>query len=331
MKLLEKIIEQAKQDVQTIVLPEGKDQRIIDAARVLNNENIANVVVLVNENDVNDEINKLKNEGVNIVVIEQSDKLSSYSSKLLELRKAKGMTTEEANKLILNTIYFGVMMVKNGDAGGMVAGAITSTGDVLRPALQILKTAKDVKLVSTTFLMEMPESTNLSSNVFAFSDCGLVVNPNAEELSEIAIQTAKTFDFLTKQEPRIAMLSYSTFGSASGDLVSKVVTATKLVKERLPNLKIDGELQLDAAIVPRVSKLKAPLSNIAGNANILIFPDLQSGNIGYKLVQRFANASAYGPITQGLAMPVNDLSRGCTYEDVIAVAAITALQAQSII
>ncbi len=329
MKLIEKIIEQAKQDVQTIVLPEGKDQRIIDAARILKNENIANVIVIVNENDVNEEINKLKNEGVNIIIVEQSDKLSSYASTLFELRKAKGLTIEEASKLILNTIYYGVMMVKNGDAGGMVAGAITSTGDVLRPALQILKTAKDVKLVSTTFLMEMPEPTNLSSNVFAFSDCGLVVNPNAEELSEIAIQTAKTFNFLTKQEPRIAMLSYSTFGSASGELVNKVVTATKLVKERFPNLKIDGELQLDAAIVPRVSKLKAPLSNIAGNANVLIFPDLQSGNIGYKLVQRFANASAYGPITQGLAMPVNDLSRGCNYEDVIAVAAITALQSQS--
>jgi phosphate acetyltransferase len=182
MKLIEKIIEQAKQDVQTIVLPEGKDQRIIDAARVLKNENIANVIVLVNEKDVNDEINKLKNEGVNIIIVEQSDKLSSYASTLFELRKAKGLSIEEANKLIKNTIYYGVMMVKNGDAGGMVAGAITSTGDVLRPALQILKTAKNVKLVSTTFLMEMPEPTNLSSNVFAFSDCGLVVNPNAEEL-----------------------------------------------------------------------------------------------------------------------------------------------------
>ena len=329
MKLLENIIEQAKLDIQTIVIPEGKDQRIIDAARVLNNENIVNVIILVNEEDVNDEINKLKTEGVNIIVLEQSDKLSSYSDTLYDLRKAKGMTKIQADELVLNTIYYGVMMVKNGDAGGMVAGAITSTGDVLRPALQILKTAKDVKLVSTTFLMEMPETTNLSSNIFAFSDCGLVVNPNAEELAEIAIQTAKTFDFLTKQEPRIAMLSYSTFGSGSGDLVSKVVTATKSVKERFPNLKIDGELQLDAAIVPRVSKLKAPLSNIAGNANILIFPDLQSGNIGYKLVQRFANAKAYGPITQGLAKPVNDLSRGCTSDDIIAVAAITALQAQS--
>lgn len=220
-------------------------------------------------------------------------------------------------------------MVKNGEAGGMVAGAITSTGDVLRPALQILKTAKDVLLVSTLFLMELPEPTNLSSSVFAFSDCGLVVNPNAEELSEIAIQTARSFDFLTKEEPRVAMLSYSTFGSAKGDLINKIVTATKSVKKRFPNMKIDGELQLDAAIIPEVSKIKSPLSAIGGNANVLIFPDLQSGNIGYKLVQRFANANAYGPLTQGLAMPVNDLSRGCNSADVVAVAAITAVQSQS--
>ena len=329
MKLLEKIIEQAKKDVQTIVLPEGKDQRIIDAARALKKENIVNVVVLVNSKDENDEITKLRNEGVKIIVVEQSDMLSSYSSNLYELRKEKGMTKEQADKLITNTIYFGVMMVKNGDAGGMVAGAITSTGDVLRPALQILKTAKDVLLVSTLFLMELPEPTNLSSNVFAFSDCGLVLNPNAKELAEIAIQTSKSFDFLTKQEPRIAMLSYSTFGSAKGELVDKVVEATNIVKNKYPNLKVEGDLQLDAAIVPNISKIKAPSSNISGNANVLIFPDLQSGNIGYKLVQRFANASAYGPITQGLAMPVNDLSRGCSYKDVIAVAAITAVQSQA--
>ena len=329
MKLLDKIIIKAKKDIQTIVLPEGKDKRIQEAARILKNENILNVVVLVNEKDINDEVNNLVNDGVNVVVIEKSEKLSLYTEKLYELRKAKGMTIEKAKEAILNPMYYGVMMVKNGEAGGMVAGAITSTGDVLRPALQILKTAKDVLLVSTLFLMELPEPTNLSSSVFAFSDCGLVVNPNAEELSEIAIQTAKSFDFLTKQEPRVAMLSYSTFGSAKGDLVNKVISATKSVKQRYPNMKIDGELQLDAAIIPEVSKIKAPLSLIAGNANVLIFPDLQSGNIGYKLVQRFAKANAYGPLTQGIAMPVNDLSRGCNIDDVVAVAAITAVQAQS--
>ena len=329
MDLLSRIINQAKQNKQTIVLPEGKDQRIIEAARQLQIQNVADVIVLINEADTNDEITKLQNEGIEVIVIEQSDKLNSYSSMLFDLRKAKGMTKEEADKLVLNTVYYGVMMVKNKDADGMVAGAITSTGDVLRPALQILRTAQNVKLVSSFFLMDVPDAANLSNGVYAFSDCGLVVNPNAEELSEIAIQTAKSFDYLTKEEPRIAMLSYSTFGSASGELVNKVVTATKNVKAKYPNLKVDGELQLDAAIVPSVAKLKAPLSNVAGYANVLVFPDLQAGNIGYKLVERLANAAAYGPITQGLSRPVNDLSRGCTYEDIIAVVAITALQSQS--
>ncbi|KFZ26752.1 MAG: Phosphate acetyltransferase [Candidatus Izimaplasma bacterium HR2] len=329
MKLLEKIISQAKQNIQTIVLPEGKDQRIIDAARELKSQNVANVIVLINMADVNEETNKLQSEGIEVIVVENSDKLNAYSSMLVDLRKAKGMTKEEADKLILNTVYYGVMMVKNNDADGMVAGAITSTGDVLRPALQILRTAKNVKIVSSFFLMDVPNSISVKNNVFAFSDCGLVVNPNAEELSEIAIQTARSFDYLTQSEPRIAMLSYSTFGSASGEVVSKVVKATKNVQARYPNLKIDGELQLDAAIVPSVAKQKAPNSNVAGNANVLIFPDLQSGNIGYKLVERLANAAAYGPITQGLSRPVNDLSRGCSYEDIIAVVAITALQSQS--
>ena len=329
MKLLDKIINQAKQNKQTIVLPEGKDQRVIDAARELQSQSVANVIVLINETDVNDEIKQLQNEGIKIIIVEQSDKLNSYSSMLFDLRKSKGMTKEEADKLVLNTVYYGVLMVKNLDADGMVAGAITSTGDVLRPALQILRTAQNVKLVSSFFLMDVPTSASLSNGVFAFSDCGLVVNPSADELSEIAIQTAKSFDYLTKEEPRVAMLSYSTFGSASGDLVNKVVTATKNVRSQYPNLKIDGELQLDAAIVPSVAKQKAPLSNVAGYANVLVFPDLQAGNIGYKLVERLANAAAYGPITQGLSRPVNDLSRGCSYEDIVAVVAITALQAQS--
>ncbi len=328
MSLLDRIIEKAKQNVKTIVLPEGKDQRTIDAARKIFDQKIANVIVLINENDINDEIKKLQNEGIKVIVVEQSDKLSSYSSKLVELRKAKGMIKEEADKLVLNTIYFGVMMVKNLDADGMVAGAITATGDVLRPALQILKTAENVKLVSSFFLMEVPNSVHVSNPIFAFADCGLVVNPNAEELSEIAIETAKSFSYLTQEEPRVAMLSFSTHGSASGELVDKVVTATQIVQKKYPNLKIDGELQLDAAIVPSVAKKKAPLSSVAGYANVLVFPDLQAGNIGYKLVERLANAAAYGPITQGLSKPVNDLSRGCSFEDIVAVVAITALQAQ---
>ncbi len=329
MKLLEKLINQAKQNKQTIVLAEGKDQRIIDAAREIQSQNLANIIVLINEKDLNEETKKIQNEGIQVIVIEKSDKLDTYSSLLVDLRKEKGMTKQEADKLLSNTVYFGVMMVKSLDADGMVAGAITSTSDVLRPALQILRTANNVKLVSSFFLMEVPDKNHLRDKVFAFADCGLVANPNADELSEIAVQTAKSFNYLTKEDPLIAMLSYSTLGSATGELVDKVISATKMVKAKYPNLKIDGELQLDAAIVPAVAKLKAPLSRVAGYANVLVFPDLQSGNIGYKLVERLANAFAYGPITQGLSKPVNDLSRGCSYEDIIAVVAITALQAQA--
>ena len=329
MNLLEKMINQAKQNKQTIVLPEGKDQRTVDAALELNSQGIVNVVVLINEADINDGISKLQSEGIDVIVVERSEKLNEYSSLLFELRKAKGMTVEQANQTVLNTVYFGVLMVKAKDADGMVAGAITSTGDVLRPALQIIKTAPNVKLVSTMFLMDVPNNGNGFGGIYAFSDCGLVVNPNAEEMAEIAIQTAKSFNFFTATEPRVAMLSFSTFGSGKGEVVDKVANATENVKSRYPNLKVDGELQLDAAIVPSVAKQKAPSSSVAGNANVLIFPDLQSGNIGYKLVQRLANADAFGPITQGLGSPVNDLSRGCSYEDIIAVAAITAIQAQS--
>lgn len=329
MNLIERIIYHAKQNKQTIVLPEGKEQRTINAARVIHNQNIANVIVLINEANINDEIKKLQNEGVHIIVIETSAKIHEYASTLYELRKEKGMTRDEAQKLVLNPIYYGVLMVKNLDADGMVAGAITDTSVVLRAALQILKTAPNAKLVSSFFLMDVPSSNHVKNNVFAFADCGLFVNPDANELSEIAIQTAKSFDYLVKEEPRVAMLSYSTFGSGSGENVTKVVKATEMVKKQYPNLKVDGELQLDAAIVPTVAKLKAPSSNVAGYANVLVFPDLQSGNIGYKLVERFANAKAYGPITQGLSKPINDLSRGCSYEDIIAVVAITSLQAQA--
>jgi len=326
MKFLDQLLNQAKQRNRTIVLAEGKDQRIVEAAIELNKNAIVKVIVLVNEKDINEGIARLNNENVTVIVVEKSPKLSEYSSLLFELRKNKGMTQSEADKLVVDTIYFGALMVKNNDADGMVAGAITATSNVLRPALQLIKTAPDVKVVSSFFLMDIPQHSSLKAGLFAFSDCGLVMNPSAEELSEIAIQTAKSYDTLTNNEPRVAMLSFSTFGSAKSALVDKVVEATQLVKNRFPNLKIDGELQLDAAIVPEVAKLKAPSSSVAGHANVLIFPDLQAGNIGYKMVERFANAEAYGPITQGLNKPVNDLSRGCNYKDVVAVAAITALQ-----
>lgn len=330
MKLIDKIILQAKQNVKTIVLPEGKDQRVIDAARELHKESIVKVIVLINSKDATEEHSQLQRQGIEVIQIEKSQKLREYSLKLLELRKAKGMTTDQADTLVRTPLYYGVMMVKNGDADGMVAGAINSTGDVFRPALQILRTAPNVKIVSTFFLMDVPNTTYGSNGIFAFSDCGLIVEPNAEELTEIAIQTAKSFDSLTKEEPRVAMLSYSTLGSGKGENVTKMVEAMNAVKSRFPNLKIDGELQLDAAIVPEIAVIKAPQSSVAGTANVLIFPDLQSGNIGYKLVQRLAKADAYGPITQGLGGPVNDLSRGCSSEDIVAVAAITSLQSSNI-
>ena len=329
MNLLNKIIEKAKSNKQTIVLPEGKDTRIIQAATELLSQNVSNVVVLINSNDVTDETRKLISSGVNVIVIEESNSLHSYAEELYNLRKHKGMTKDKAIELVNNAIYFGVMMVHQSDADGMVAGAIASTSDVIRPALQILRAAKNVKLVSSFFLMDVPNSIYGSNGVFAFADCGLVENPDVNGLTEIAIQTSKSFNYLTELDPVVAMLSYSTFGSAKSEQVDKVIQATEIVKSRYPNLKIDGELQLDAAIVPEVAELKAPHSKVAGKANVVVFPDLQSGNIGYKLVQRLANAEAYGPITQGLSKPVNDLSRGCNADDIVAVVAITAVQSQS--
>lgn len=326
MSILQQLLSHAKRQTRTIVLPEGKDQRVIDAALELNDKHIVKVIVLINKKDINENTEKLRSVGIDVIVVEESPKLDEYAQFLYELRKHKGLSKEDAIELIDNTIYYGTVMVKIKDADGMVAGAITSTSDVLRAALQIIKTSPESKIVSSFFLMDIPKHSNVKAGVYAFSDCGLIANPDEVQLSEIAIQTAKSFDYLIHQEPRVAMLSYSTKGSATGELVNKVVNATKKVQQRYPNLKIDGELQLDAAIIPDVAKLKAPYSTVAGSANVLIFPDLQAGNIGYKLVERFANAKAYGPITQGLAMPVNDLSRGCSASDIVAVAAITAIQ-----
>ena len=326
MAFIDQLIQQAKIQTRTIVLPEGKDQRVVEAALELKQKQIVNVVVLVNKDDINDGIQTLLDNNIEVIVIEDSNKLNEYASFLYELRKNKGLSKEDAIKLTNNTIYFGTLMVKLSDADGMVAGAITSTSDVLRAALRVIKTAPSAKIVSSFFIMDIPKHSSVRAGVFAFSDCGLIANPDQDQLSEIAIETAKSYDSLVKQEPRVAMLSYSTKGSAKGGLVDKVVNATRKVQDRFPNLKVDGELQLDAAIIPDVAKLKAPLSNVAGYANVLVFPDLQAGNIGYKLVERFANAKAYGPITQGLAKPVNDLSRGCKASDIVAVAAITSLQ-----
>lgn len=330
MSFIEEIKERARKQIKTIVLPEAMDLRVLTATDIICKEDFAKVVLIGDE----EEIVKLAKENnldiskVKILEPSNSEKYEEYVNTFYELRKAKGMTIEQAKELLLEPIYFGMMMVKNGDADGLVSGAAHSTADTLRPALQILKTKPGTKLVSTFNLMIVPNCEYGNNGVFIFSDCGLNPKPNSDELSEIAISSAESYKQLVCDIPKVAMLSYSTYRSASSEDVDKIREATKLAKEKAPDLLIDGEMQLDSAIVPSVGKSKAPGSNVAGKANILIFPDLNAGNIGYKLVERLAKAEAYGPVCQGMAKPVNDLSRGCKAEDIVGVVAITALQAQ---
>lgn len=328
MNFIERLIERAKSDVKTIVLPEGTDERVIKAAFMIKEQQVANVVLVGDEDEILKLAKGLDLSGIKIEDPLKSDKTEEYSRIFYELRKSKGISLEQASEIMKNPLYFGVMMVKNGDADGMVAGAANSTADTLRPALQILKTAPGTKLVSAFFVMVVPDCEYGKDGTFIYADCGLVENPDAEQLSEIAIASAKSFKTLVQEEPKVAMLSYSSYGSAKSELTEKVITATKLAKEKAPDVAIDGELQGDAALVPAIAKTKAPESNVAGKANVLIFPDLNCGNIVYKLTERLAKAEAYGPITQGIAKPVNDLSRGCSAEDIVGVVAITAIQAQ---
>ncbi len=329
MNFLEQIVSRAKSDIKTIVLPESTDIRTIKAAAIIQEKGIANIILVGNKDKIKKFAGDLDISKAQIVDPADFDKFDEYVNTLYELRKAKGMTIEQARKLLSeNVLYFGIMMVKMGAADGMVAGAINSTGNTLRPALQILKTASGAKLVSAFFIMVVPNCEYGENGVFVYGDSGLVENPNAEELSEIAIASSKSFKSLVQAEPVVAMLSYSTYGSAKSELTEKVVEATKLAKEKAPGLQLDGELQADAAIVASVGQSKAPGSSVAGKANVLIFPDLNCGNISYKLTQRLAKADAYGPIIQGLARPVNDLSRGCSAEDIVGVVAITCVQAQ---
>ena len=330
MNFLEQIISRAKSDIKTIVLPESTDIRTIKAAAMIQEQGIANVILVGNKDEIKKLAGDLDISKAQIVDPNNFDEFDEYVNTLYELRKAKGMTIEQARKLLSeNVLYFGIMMVKMGAADGMVAGAINSTGNTLRPALQILKTAPGAKLVSAFFIMVVPDCEYGENGVFVYGDSGLVENPNAEELSEIAIASSKSFKSLVQAEPVVAMLSYSTYGSAKSELTEKVVEATKLAKQKAPELQLDGELQADAAIVASVGQSKAPGSPVAGKANVLIFPDLNCGNISYKLTQRLAKADAYGPIIQGLARPVNDLSRGCSAEDIVGVVAITCVQAQN--
>ena len=326
MKFIEKIKEQARKEIKKIVLPETMDERVLKAAEIILQEKIAHLILLGNREEI------LKNHP-DLAQVEVIDPLTStltkeFQEKLYDLRKEKGMTLEEAGRLLKEDfMYFACMLVKEGFADGVVSGACHSTANTLRPALQIIKTKKDAKIVSTFFLMEIPNCDYQENGLYLFADCGLMQNPTSEELASIAIDSAKSFETLTGETAYVAMLSHSTKGSAKHNDVDKVVMATQLAKKENPDLFIDGELQLDAAIVPSVAELKAKDSKVAGKANVLIFPDLDAGNIGYKLVQRFAHADAYGPVTQGMAFPVNDLSRGCLVNDIVGTVAITAVQA----
>lgn len=330
MSFIEEIKKRAKQEIKTIVLPEAEDIRILQATEIALKEKYANIVLIGNKEKILEKAktNKVDIEGAKIIEPEKSQDYEKYVNLLYELRKAKGMTIEKAKEFMLDNIYFGMMMVKQGYADGLVSGAVHSTSDTLRPALQILKTAPGTKLVSAFFMMIVPNCAYGENGVFLFSDSGLNENPDSDALSEIAISSSKSFELLTGKTPKIAMLSYSSHGSAKSELTEKVIKATNLVKEKAPDLLVDGELQLDAAIIPEVAEYKAKGSPLKGEANILIFPDLNAGNIGYKLVQRLAKAEAYGPLCQGIAKPVNDLSRGCSSKDIEGVVAITAVQAQ---
>lgn len=329
MNFLESIKARAKSSKKTIVLPEAYDRRTVEAAEKILKEDIADVILVGEEEKINEVAEGLNISGATIINPENYDEFDSFVETVVELRGHKGVDKEKATSLLKDPLYFGVVMVKKGLADGMVAGAVNSTANVLRPSLQILKTAPGVKLVSSFFVMVVPDCEFGAEGKFIFSDAGLNPNPNAEELAHIAINSAGSFKQLVEEEPVVGMLSFSTKGSAAHPDVDKVVSATEMAKELAPELKLDGEFQLDAAIVPSVGASKAPGSEVAGKANVLIFPDLDAGNIGYKLTQRLAKAEAYGPVTQGIARPVNDLSRGCSADDIVGVVAITAVQAQA--
>jgi phosphate acetyltransferase len=329
MKFIDEIKKRASQNRKTIVLPETEDKRTLEAAAAALKEGIANLILIGDRDKITKDAQDLDLSAATVIDPKHSDKLQSYIDLLVELRKSKGMTPEKAAELLTkDKLYYGVTMVKAGDADGMVSGACHATADVLRPSLQILKTAPGTKLVSAFFIMVVPNCEYGANGTFVFGDCGLNQNPSAEELAAIAESSAKSFRNLVGVEPLVAMLSHSSMGSAKHADVDKVVEATRIAKENYPEIKLDGELQLDAAIVPEIGATKAPNSKVAGKANVLIFPDLDAGNIGYKLVQRLAKAEAYGPMTQGIAKPVNDLSRGCSWEDILGVIAITAVQCQ---
>ena len=331
MRLLDKIIQLSKSNPQRIVLPEGNEERVLKATEVIIKQNIAKIILLGDETEIKEKAQELNVniEGAIIVNPIKSEKYEEYVNLFFELRKNKGMTIEKAKEMIKDEMYFGTMMLKCGDADGLVSGAVHTTADLLRPGMQIVKTSPGTKIVSSFFIMDVPNRIYGENGILFFADSAVNPNPTSEELACIAISTADNAKALAGLNPKVALLSFSSMGSAKHELVDKIVEANKIANELRPDLLIEGELQLDSAIVPEVAKSKVPNSKLKGKANILIFPDLQSGNIGYKLVQRLANAEAIGPVCQGFAKPINDLSRGCSHTDIINIVAVTSVQAQA--
>jgi phosphate acetyltransferase len=330
MNLLDQIKEKAKKQNKRIVLPESTEERTLQAADILIEENIAQIILTGNPEEIKKEAARLNLKNIDkatIVDPKNHDKKDQYIDLMVEIRKNKGLKREDAAKLIENPLYLATLMIKNGDADGEVAGAENATGDVLRPAFQYVKTKPGISVVSGAFLMILKDKQFGEDGLMVFADCAVHPNPTDKELAEIAVATGATTRAIAGIEPRIAMLSFSTKGSAQHEMVDKVVNATKIAKEMDPSLKIDGELQADAAIVEAIGQKKAPGSEIAGKANVLVFPTLETGNIAYKLVQRLAGAEAVGPVLQGMAAPINDLSRGCSVSDIVNLVAITANQA----
>ncbi len=330
MKLLDEIMQRAKDNLQHIVLPEGTEPRTLKAADIILKEKAAKLTLLGNKAEILKLASENGLENIQYATItdpENDSKAAEYAELLYNLRKEKGLTLEDAAKLVKDPLYYGCLMIKNGDADGELAGARNTTGNVLRPAFQIIKTVPGIKVVSGAILMFTPATQYGENGLLVFADCAVNPNPTADELAQIAVATAQTTRSVAGFEPRVAMLSFSSKGSAQHELAEKVIEATRIAKEMAPDVMIDGELQADAALVPSIGASKAPNSNVAGKANVLVFPDLQSGNIGYKMVERFSGAQAIGPILQGIAAPVNDLSRGCSVEDIVRMITITANQA----
>jgi phosphate acetyltransferase len=329
MDFIEQLKSKAKVNKQRIVLPEGYEERTLKAADLILGEGFCNIILIGNPADIAEKAKRFSLNNLHLATIVDPDnhpKMDEYANLMVELRKSKGLTKEQAISLIKDPLFLSVLMIKSGDADGEVAGADNATGDVLRPAFQYVKTMPGISVVSGAFIMILKDKSFGENGMMVFADCAVHPNPTAEELAEIAVATGRTTQTIAGFEPKIAMLSFSTKGSAKHEMVDKVVKATQLAKEMAPDLKIEGELQADAAIIAAIGQMKAPGSEIAGHANVLVFPTLETGNIAYKLVQRMANAEAIGPILQGMAAPINDLSRGCSVNDIVSLVAITANQ-----